>query len=197
MAGQGALSGDGFIRRTLPPTATVHQVRNAILELESEAVGIPAQRERSVAHEIHRNGQAPLALVLHGRYHGHGTHLRQNSHRAACLFARWVRTHCANQAMVGVMLPASVGGALVNIAILLAGKVPVNLNFTSGARGDGRGHRAMRIKTILTSAGFLKQSQSRNHGRHGFRRTDSQRLLRRSTEIDYGRESLSDAGALA
>ena len=48
------------------------------------------------------------------------------------LFCRWLRNHCAGQSMVGVILPASVGGALANIAILLAGKVPVNLNFTAG-----------------------------------------------------------------
>jgi len=33
---------------------------------------------------------------------------------------------------VGVLLPASVGAALVNMGLLLAGKVPVNLNFTIG-----------------------------------------------------------------
>lgn len=52
--------------------------------------------------------------------------------------ARWIRSRCRNERMVGIMLPASVGGVLANIATLLAGKVPVNLNFTAGSE---RSHR--------------------------------------------------------
>jgi acyl-[acyl-carrier-protein]-phospholipid O-acyltransferase/long-chain-fatty-acid--[acyl-carrier-protein] ligase len=48
------------------------------------------------------------------------------------LLSRWVRKHRPNDSMVGILLPASAGGALANIAVFLAGKIPVNLNFTSG-----------------------------------------------------------------
>ena len=36
--------------------------------------------------------------------------------------------------MVGILLPPSVPGALVNYAALLMGKVPVNLNYTVSGR---------------------------------------------------------------
>ncbi|MEX0827758.1 MAG: AMP-binding protein, partial [Haliea sp.] len=61
-------------------------------------------------------------------------------------------------AMVGVILPASVGGALANIAILLAGKVPVNLNFTAGHEGMVSAMTQCSIKTILTSRVFLSKA---------------------------------------
>ncbi len=33
--------------------------------------------------------------------------------------------------MIGLLLPPSVGGALTNYALMLMGRVPVNLNYTS------------------------------------------------------------------
>ena len=50
----------------------------------------------------------------------------------------------ARPARVGLLLPASVGGALANIATSLAGKVPVNLNFTAGREAMARRDRALR-----------------------------------------------------
>ena len=49
--------------------------------------------------------------------------------------ARALRGAWEGQANVGVLLPASVGGALVNLAAALAGKAVVNLNFTTGRAG--------------------------------------------------------------
>src|SRR5438445_723113 len=69
--------------------------------------------------------------------------------------ARWIRRRCSNERMVGVMLPASVGGVLANIATLMAGKVPVNLNFTAGREAIASAIEQCQIKTILTSRVFL------------------------------------------
>ena len=38
-----------------------------------------------------------------------------------------------NQYTVGILLPPSVGGALVNLAATLSGRTVVNLNYTVGA----------------------------------------------------------------
>ena len=48
------------------------------------------------------------------------------------LLARAIRRHAGGESAIGLLLPASVGGALANIAATFAGKVPVNLNFTAG-----------------------------------------------------------------
>lgn len=61
--------------------------------------------------------------------------------------------------MVGLMMPSSVGGALANIATLLAGKVPVNLNFTAGVESIDSAIRQCEIKTILTSKIFVKKAK--------------------------------------
>ncbi len=141
----------------LPPTATVNQVRNAILELESEAV----EYRRSASDLLHTK----FVAMAKRRWRSFcmadttGTELTYGKTLiASLLFARWVRTHCPNQAMVGVMLPATVGGSLVNIAILFAGKVPVNLNFTSGAEAMTAAIAQCKIKTIITSEAFLSKA---------------------------------------
>src|SRR5258708_38142020 len=42
--------------------------------------------------------------------------------------ARRLRPLFSDQHKVGVLLPPSIGGALVNLAAMLAGNIPVNLN---------------------------------------------------------------------
>ena len=45
--------------------------------------------------------------------------------------ARRLRGQIGDRTMVGLLLPPSVGGALTNYALMLMGRVPVNLNYTS------------------------------------------------------------------
>ena len=49
---------------------------------------------------------------------------------SAIFLARRLRQVMVRQEMVGILLPPSVPGALVNFAAMLAGKIPVNLNYT-------------------------------------------------------------------
>jgi acyl-[acyl-carrier-protein]-phospholipid O-acyltransferase/long-chain-fatty-acid--[acyl-carrier-protein] ligase len=72
---------------------------------------------------------------------------------------RRIRRRCRDERMVGIMLPASVGGVLANIATLMAGKVPVNLNFTSGSEAIASAIEQCGIKTVLTSRMFLAKAK--------------------------------------
>jgi acyl-[acyl-carrier-protein]-phospholipid O-acyltransferase/long-chain-fatty-acid--[acyl-carrier-protein] ligase len=69
--------------------------------------------------------------------------------------ARRLKQVWAGQPMVGLLLPPSVPGALVNFAALLMGKVPVNLNYTVSEATLASCIRQCRIKTVLTSRTFL------------------------------------------
>jgi len=73
----------------------------------------------------------------------------------ALLLSRVIRQRTSGQDMVGLLLPASVGGALANIATLFAGRVPVNLNFTAGAD-------AMACELAATSRSGLISSSTQN-----------------------------------
>jgi acyl-[acyl-carrier-protein]-phospholipid O-acyltransferase/long-chain-fatty-acid--[acyl-carrier-protein] ligase len=60
---------------------------------------------------------------------------------------------------IGLLLPASVGGALANIAASIAGKVPVNLNFTAGRDAMAAAIDRCEISTVLTSHTFLSKAR--------------------------------------
>ncbi len=73
------------------------------------------------------------------------------------LLSRFIRTHCPGE-MVGLLLPPSVAGAVANIAVLLAGKIPVNLNFTAGREVMASAVQQCEIRTILSSRTFLAKA---------------------------------------
>ena len=45
--------------------------------------------------------------------------------------SRWIKKHCSGR-RVGVVLPPGIGAVVANVAVTLADKIPVNLNFTAG-----------------------------------------------------------------
>jgi acyl-[acyl-carrier-protein]-phospholipid O-acyltransferase/long-chain-fatty-acid--[acyl-carrier-protein] ligase len=74
------------------------------------------------------------------------------------LLSRWIRRHAPGQPRVGLLLPASVGGALANLATELAGRTAVNLNFTAGREAMHSAVQRCELKTILTSKRFLAKA---------------------------------------
>jgi acyl-[acyl-carrier-protein]-phospholipid O-acyltransferase/long-chain-fatty-acid--[acyl-carrier-protein] ligase len=77
---------------------------------------------------------------------------------ASLLLSRWIRRRARTETHLGLLLPASVGGALANVAASLAGKVPVNLNFTAGREAMQIAISRCGIRTILTSRVFLTKA---------------------------------------
>ena len=77
---------------------------------------------------------------------------------ASLLLAQWVRRRLPHESKVGLLLPASVGGALANLALSIAGRVSVNLNFTAGRESMAAAIDRCGIKTILTSRRFLSKA---------------------------------------
>ena len=142
----------------LPSTATAAQARQAIQELASDAM---ARRldTKGVLHrrvlQTARRRWSTLAMAdVSGTALSFGRMLA-----GALLLSRWVRRHCASERMVGLMLPASVPGALANLAVLFAGKVPVNLNFTAGRESIASAISQCEIRTVLSSKLFLSRAK--------------------------------------
>ena len=73
------------------------------------------------------------------------------------LLSQWIRRRLPDETHVGVLLPASVGGALANVGLSLAGRIPVNLNFTAGKDAMAAAVERCGIKTIVTSRMFLSK----------------------------------------
>jgi acyl-[acyl-carrier-protein]-phospholipid O-acyltransferase/long-chain-fatty-acid--[acyl-carrier-protein] ligase len=77
---------------------------------------------------------------------------------AGLLLSRAIRRLAPRDTHIGVLFPASVGGALANIGASISGKVPVNLNFTAGRGAMAAAIERSGITTILTSRLFLSKA---------------------------------------
>ncbi len=162
-----------------PREAHAHDVRQAIAELGSEAVGHRKSR-RDLLHlrfiKTARKNWSRMAVVDSGKELSYGKALI-----GAVMVAQWAKKvrhnvdtnvdaarvgACATGGggggrgeMVGVLLPSSVAGCLANLGITMAGLVPVNLNFTAGAAAMRSAVEQCGITTILTSRVFLAKAK--------------------------------------
>jgi acyl-[acyl-carrier-protein]-phospholipid O-acyltransferase/long-chain-fatty-acid--[acyl-carrier-protein] ligase len=141
----------------LPSTVTAPLARNAISELGTEAM----------RHRRHERDQLHTAFIATAKRRWRGLAMADSTGQrltygrtlvGALLLSRVIRAHTAGRDMVGLLLPASVGGALANIATLLAGRTPVNLNFTAGAEAMAAARAQCGITTVVTSRRFLDKA---------------------------------------
>ena len=141
----------------LPARSSAREVRSAIAELESRAVGL---RESTVGL-LHTKfiKMAKRRWFSFCMADTTGTELTYGKTLVgSLLLSEKIEDRCAAESMIGVLLPASVAGALTNLAILFAGKVPVNLNFTAGREAMESAIAECGIKTVITSRLFLSRA---------------------------------------
>ena len=143
--------------RALPGNSKADEVRRTVIELSSDAV-----QHRQTSADI-----LPYRFIKTAKENWFFFAMADSSGKdltygktltAGLLLAGWVKKHCGDSQMVGLLLPSSVGGALANLGVSLAGKVPVNLNFTSGKEAMAYAVEQCGIKTILTSKVFLHKA---------------------------------------
>jgi len=145
----------------LPSTARAHEARQAVLELGSEA----ARRRRQPRDVL------PLRFIKTAKRRWSAFCMADSTGRAltygrtlvaSLLLARRLKEKCPGEPTIGLLFPASAGGALANIAALIAGKTAVNLNFTAGTDAIDQARQRCGIKTILTSRQFLARTKLGN-----------------------------------
>jgi acyl-[acyl-carrier-protein]-phospholipid O-acyltransferase/long-chain-fatty-acid--[acyl-carrier-protein] ligase len=138
----------------MPAGATAVEVRTAIQALNTEA------------WPYRRPTMKPLGRVFVQRARRHPLRFAMAdapfpklSFAAALVksvfVARRLKAAWAEQQMVGILLPPSVGGALVNLAALLSGRTPVNLNYRLSEDALASCVRQCDLKTIVSSKVFL------------------------------------------
>ncbi len=74
---------------------------------------------------------------------------------AAMCVTNYLRGRVGDAPNVGVWLPTSLGGALVNLAIAFLGRASVNLNYTAGAGPVASAARQAGLRVVVTSKRFL------------------------------------------
>lgn len=66
---------------------------------------------------------------------------------------------------IGIMLPSSIGASLAELAVLLAGKVPVMINWTSGIKALDHAVEKTQIQAVITSERFLDRLENGDLGK--------------------------------
>ncbi len=143
--------------KPLPSYVTAHDIRQAVMELGTAAVDVRRQPHDMLHLKFIKKAKENWFYLCMADSAGKSLSWGK-ALTGSLLLAGWFRRQCRKEEMVGLLLPSSVGGALANVAALIAGKVPVNLNYSSGREAMESAIRQCSIKTIITSRQFASKA---------------------------------------
>jgi acyl-[acyl-carrier-protein]-phospholipid O-acyltransferase/long-chain-fatty-acid--[acyl-carrier-protein] ligase len=140
----------------MPASSTALQVRQAVMELSCTWFESRKSRRRPLAEYFLRTarqnwGRRAISDTT-GKELSYGRTLAGSLALAAKL-----KNITADRDHVGVLLPPSAGGTLVNLALAILGKIPVNLNYTASENSFRSAISQCNIATIITSRAFLEK----------------------------------------
>src|ERR1700736_5700519 len=75
---------------------------------------------------------------------------------AAAALSRYLRRECRDE-RIAIVLPASKGSVVANLAVILAGKVPVDLNFTMGRAANESCFRRAKLRLAISATPFIER----------------------------------------
>jgi len=140
--------------KVLPANTSIVKLHNVVQEMEYEA-WMDRKRNQAPIHRkfINNARKKPFRLMLADKEKKlQGWKVLGGS----IALARLIRDQCPNEKNVGILLPTSIPSTLINIALAMAGKVVVNLNFTVGSEALQTAIKQAGIKTVITSKRFLE-----------------------------------------
>ncbi len=145
-----------MIGKPLPSNTRASDVRQAVMELAADYFETRKPLHRSLGEifiKMARRKWGKAAIDdTSGRSLTWGTSLI-----GAIALARELRRRTQGEKNIGVLLPPSVGGMLVNVAIALLRKTSVNLNFTASDEAFRSAIEQAEIKTIISARAFIEK----------------------------------------
>ena len=140
----------------MPHTATPFEVRQKVQELMAEA-WVQRKAHMKTLHRafVQTARMRPLRFAMADAQNRKVRFL--SALMRTVFLGRRLKKIWRGQQMVGLLLPPSVPGALVNFAAMLAGKVPVNLNYTVSEETLASCIGQCDIKTVITAKTFLEK----------------------------------------
>ncbi len=140
----------------LPPQTSAAVVRQKVQELASDAFvyrkAAMLPLGRAFIRTARREGRAFFLADAQTEKVSFAGALIKMIFLARRLAPQW-----RGQRMVGILLPPSPAGALVNLAALVMGKVPINLNYTASAGALRSCIEQCELQTIISSRAFLER----------------------------------------
>jgi len=142
--------------KPLPSTSTATEVRQAVQELGVDAFERRRRYMKPLTRSFIRTARRhPRRFAMAD---GKTPKLTFGDTLVRTIFlARRLRLLWRDQKMVGILLPPSIAGFLVNWAAILLGKVPINLNYTASNEAMASCAQQCDLKTVVTSKLFLEK----------------------------------------
>jgi acyl-[acyl-carrier-protein]-phospholipid O-acyltransferase/long-chain-fatty-acid--[acyl-carrier-protein] ligase len=137
-----------------PKTADVATVREELLKLGESCFSRRPSLDRHLAEECVRGlKRRPFATaVIDGTDY---TELsRSKLLGAAAALSRYLRKEFSDE-RIAIVLPASKGSMLANLAVTLANKVPVDLNFTMGRAANESCCKRANLRVAISATQFM------------------------------------------
>ena len=136
--------------------ANVATVREELLKLGESCFSRRPSLDRHLAEECMRGlKRRPFATaVIDGTDHSELS--RSKLLGAAAAFSRYLRKEFSDK-RIAIILPASKGSMLANLAVTLANKVPVDLNFTMGRAANESCCRRAKLRVAVSATPFMER----------------------------------------
>jgi acyl-[acyl-carrier-protein]-phospholipid O-acyltransferase/long-chain-fatty-acid--[acyl-carrier-protein] ligase len=127
------------------------QARRALLDLAVLAFGErPILRGNLARVAVTSLAKRPWRIAVIDRTTGRRELTAGQVAAAAIVLSRRIRRTVA-EPRVGIVLPPGAGAVVANLAVMCAGKVPVNLNFTAGRAAAESSIAEAGVRTVLTA----------------------------------------------
>lgn len=125
--------------------------RQALLDLGERAYQQRDELRRHLGYETLRSlARHPWKIVVVDRTAERREVSAGTLLAAAATYAQFLR-RTVPERRVGIVLPPGAGGFIANLAVVLAGKIPVNLNFTAGPGAVESSLRLGEIRTVVSA----------------------------------------------
>lgn len=146
-----------MVGKPMPSDTSAFDVRQEVMRLQSEAY----LRHKPFHQPL------PVEFTRMARSHWHKFAMADTTGKevtfgkaliGSLALARALKLRIGHRVNVGVLLPSSVGGALVNAALAFLGRTPVNLNYTASREALEAAVAQAEITHVITSKRFLKKA---------------------------------------
>lgn len=140
----------------MPPTSTAIELRRAVQELQAEAFTQRKRRMKTLDRAfVYTARRFPLRFMMAD---GKTPRVSFGSALVKTIYiVRRLRSQIGEQQMVGLLLPPSVGGALTNYALMILGRIAVNLNYTASSEVIASCASQCGVDVVITSKAFVER----------------------------------------
>jgi acyl-[acyl-carrier-protein]-phospholipid O-acyltransferase/long-chain-fatty-acid--[acyl-carrier-protein] ligase len=150
----------------LKPTAKTSEVKQAVIKLSLAAWDFYLSNQKPLHYHWLKRANSHLfsTSVI-----DHSTGAALNNMKlltSVVLFIKKLKGVLKDEENVGVLLPSSAVGSIVNLALFALGKKSVNLNYTLSAESLKNAIEQGGLKSVITSKTFEKKLESRGFDFH-------------------------------